>query len=106
MAGPVSCGSVVSGFASDLMVGEVDGLLDEPHEVPVMEAVDDVPPVLSGVDQTAEPQFGQVLTNNRARDKSCFDQFCDGLGALGELPQQVQPGWFCEHSKSPGRAFQ
>ena len=76
----------MNGFASDLMVGEVDGLLNQPEQVAVMEAIDDMPPVLSRVHQAAESQFGQVLTNNGARDEGCFDQFGDGLGALGELP--------------------
>ena len=50
--------SVVDGFAGDLVVGVVDGFLDEPDEVAVMQGVDHVPAVLAGIDQSAEPKFG------------------------------------------------
>jgi hypothetical protein len=48
------CGSVVGGFAGDFVVGVVQAFHDEPGQVPVCEAVDDVAAVLLGGDEAAE----------------------------------------------------
>lgn len=55
------CGSVVERFSCDLMVSMIYPLPNEPRQVPVGDAVDNIPALPARADQSREPQFGEVL---------------------------------------------
>lgn len=96
---------MVGGLAGDLVVGVVDGLLNEPEQMAVMQRVDDMPAVLASVHEPTEPEFSQVLADHRPGNKRFAYEFSDRLRALGELPEKVQAGRLGQHPQRPGGAL-
>lgn len=96
----------MGGFAGDLVISVVDGFLDQAQQVAVVQGVDHVPPVFAGIDKSAQPKFGQVLADHRPWNECVVDEFGDGFRALGQLPEQVQAGWFGQHAQGAGGSLQ
>lgn len=97
---------LVDGLAGDPVVRVVDGLLDEPDQVPVAQGVNDVPPVFPRIHQPAEAELGEVLADDGAGHARPVREFGNGLRTLAKLPQQMQPGGLGEHPQGAGGRFQ
>lgn len=87
------------GLAGDPVVSMIETFTDNPGQVPVSDAVNDVPAILTGVHQPGEAQLGKMLAHRGARRPRPFHEGTDIARTMGEQPQDVQPGRICEHAE-------
>lgn len=76
-------------FSGDGVVSVVEPFPNQPGEVPVGQSVDDVSPILLGVDHPDESKFGEVLADCGTRRIGSGGEFGDVGGTVTEEPEQV-----------------
>jgi hypothetical protein len=74
----------VRGFTGDLVVGKIEALAHQSSEVAVGEVVDDVAPVATGLDESGEPELGQMLADGSAGGAGGRSELADVGGAAIE----------------------
>lgn len=91
---PVICTAMLGvwRFAGHAVVGVAEAFLHHTGEVAVSETVDDVAALAASGDQPSEAQFGQMLADRGTGGAGGAGERGDIGFALGQKPQQVQPG--------------
>lgn len=91
-------------LAGDEVVGVVEGFGDEASDVGVAGGVEVVASVCAEGDEACEAKFGEVLAGAAGGGAGEFGEGSDVAFAVGEQPEQAEPGGFGEHRECCGRS--